>query len=517
MFPGHWARVHPDKAAVVNTATGESRTYRELDERSNRLAQLFHAQGLRRGDHVALLMENHVAYFDVAWAALRSGMYLTAVNRYLTTEEAGYIVGDCEARVVVSSRAMAEVAEGLAEHAPRCERWLAQDGGVEGYEDLDKALAAFPPEPLAEEPAGAYMLYSSGTTGRPKGITRPLPDNGVADNGAVGSGLQKALWGFGEDTVYLSPAPLYHSAPLGFCTAVQICGGTVIMMPKFDVQASLQAIEDHRVTHSQWVPTMFSRMLKLDPAQREGFDLSSHRCAIHAAAPCPRPVKQQMLDWWGDIIYEYYGGTELNGLTHITPQDWRNRPGTVGKSILGVLHVCDEEGRELPAGEPGIVYFERPEITFRYHNDDDKTKSVQHPHHPLWTALGDVGYLDEDGFLFLTDRATFMIISGGVNIYPQEIEDVLIMHPKVADVAVVGVPNEEMGEEVKAVVQPAEGVAPDEALGNEILAYAREHIAHYKCPRSVDFEEELPRLPTGKLYKRLLKDRYWGKHDSGIV
>ncbi|MDP6979697.1 MAG: acyl-CoA synthetase [Myxococcota bacterium] len=517
MYPGHWARIHPDKAAVVNTATGEERTYRELDERSNRLAQLLHAQGLRRGDHVALLMENHVAYFDVAWAALRSGLYLTAVNRYLTADEAGYIVDDCEARVVVSSRAMAEVAEGLPGLAPRCERWLAQDGGVEGYEDLDKALAASSPEPLAEEPAGAYMLYSSGTTGRPKGITRPLADKGVAENGAVNSGLQQKLWGFGEDTVYLSPAPLYHSAPLGFCTAAQICGGTVVMMPKFDPRASLQAIEDHRVTHSQWVPTMFSRMLKLDPGELAGFDLSSHRCAIHAAAPCPRPVKQQMLDWWGDIIYEYYGGTELNGLTHIEPQDWRERPGTVGKSILGVLHVCDEEGTELPAGEPGIVYFERPELTFRYHNDDDKTKSVQHPHHPTWTALGDVGYLDEDGFLFLTDRATFMIISGGVNIYPQEIEDVLIMHPKVADVAVVGVPHEEMGEEVKAVVQPAEGVAPDEALEREILAYARDHISHYKCPRSVDFEAELPRLPTGKLYKRLLKDRYWGKHDSGIV
>ncbi len=517
MYPGHWATVHPEKLAIVNSVTGEGRTYRELDDRSNRLAQLLHAQGLRRGDHMALFMENNVAYFDVVWAAMRSGLYLTAVNRYLTAEEAGYIVDDCEAKVVVSSRAMGEVAEGIPAHAPRCERWLALGGEVEGYEDLDKAMSEFPAEPLAEEPAGGFMLYSSGTTGRPKGITRPLPDKGVAENGKAGSGLHQALWGFDENTIYLSPAPLYHSAPLGFCTAAQISGGTVVMMPKFDPRGSLQAIQDHRVTHSQWVPTMFSRMLKLDPSEREGFDLSSHRCAIHAAAPCPRPVKQQMLEWWGDVIYEYYAGTEVNGFTHITPQDWRNKPGTVGKPILGVIHVCDEEGKELPTGEAGIIYFERDHVPFRYHNDEEKTRSSQHPEHENWSALGDVGYVDEDGYLFLTDRATFMIISGGVNIYPQEIEDALIMHPKVADVAVVGVPNEEMGEEVKAVVQPAEGVEADEDLEAEILAYAREHIAHYKCPRSVDFEAELPRLPTGKLYKRLLKDRYWGKHDSRIV
>ena len=517
MYPGHWASVQPDKLAVVNSGTGEARTYRELDERSNQLAQLLFAYGLRRGDHVALFMENNVAYFDVCWAALRSGLYLTAVNRYLTAEEAGYIVDNCEARVTVSSFGLCDVAEGIPEHAQRCERWLGLGGEMAGYEDLEKAMAAFPAEPLEEEPAGAYMLYSSGTTGRPKGIKRPLPEVSVGENGGAGSAMHRSLWGFDENAVYLSPAPLYHGAPLGFCTAIQICGGTVVMMPKFDPRDSLKAIEDHKVTHSQWVPTMFSRMLKLDPSEREGFDLSTHRCAIHAAAPCPRPVKQQMLDWWGDVIYEYYAGTELNGLTHITPEDWRNRPGTVGKSILGVIHVCDDDGNDVAVGEPGIIYFERPEVAFRYHNDDEKTRSAQHPKHPTWSALGDIGYVDEDGYLFLTDRATFMIISGGVNIYPQEIEDVLIMHPKVADIAVVGAPNEEMGEEVKAVVQPMEGIDANDELAQELLAYAREHIAHYKCPRSVDFEAELPRLPTGKLYKRLLKDRYWGKHDSRIV
>ncbi len=518
MYPGHWAKETPEKSAAIDAQTRETRSYRELDERSNRIARLLHAQGLRRGDHVAIFMENRLAYFDVAWAALRSGLYLTTVNRYLTTEEAGYIVDDCGARALFTSRPLAEVAKDLPSHAPKCERWLCEGGAIDGWEDLEAALAPHPAEPLAEEPAGSFMLYSSGTTGRPKGISRPLPEASIDDEGAVATAtLQRSLWGFDENTVYLSPAPLYHSAPLAFTVATQALGGTVVMMPRFDAQQALQCIEDFRVTHSQWVPTMFSRMLKLDPEDRARADLSSHRVAIHAAAPCPRPVKEQMLDWWGDILYEYYGGTELNGLTHVTPEAWRTKPGTVGKPILGTLHICDEEGKELPPGQDGIVYFELPEMPFAYHNDPEKTKAAQHPQHSNWSALGDVGHLDEDGYLFLTDRATFMIISGGVNIYPQEIEDALIMHPKVADVAVIGVPNEEMGEEVKAVVQPKQGLEPSPELEQEILAYAREHIAHYKCPRSVDFEAELPRLPTGKLYKRILKDRYWGKHDSRIV
>ena len=294
--------------------------------------------------------------------------------------------------------------------------------------------------------------------------------------------MQKQLWNFGSDTVYLSPAPMYHSAPLGFSTGTQALGGTVVMMPKFDPLLALQAIQDYRVTASQWVPTMFSRMLKVPEAERSGYDLSSHKVAIHAAAPCPKQVKQQMFDWWGPILYEYYGGTEFNGLTHVTPQDWLKHPGTVGKSVFGTLHVCDESGDKVPNGESGLVYFEQPQMPFEYFHDKDKTKSAQHPKHPNWSALGDVGYIDDEGYLFLTDRATFMIISGGVNIYPQEIEDAMVMHPKVADVAVVGVPNEEMGEEVKAVVQLAPGVAPSPEVQAELIAYAREHIAHYKCP-----------------------------------
>ena len=517
MYPGHWATVFPDKPAVVDAQTGAVRTYRELDERSNRLAQLLWVHGLRRGDHISIFMENHLAYFDVVWAAFRSGLYLTTVNRYLTDEEAGYIVDNSESRALVASQALAETATRLPALAPRCHVWLMADGPQGDFQDFDEAIAAYPAAPLAEQPTGGFMLYSSGTTGRPKGILRPLPETAIDDEAGAVAGLQQALWGFDANTVYLSPAPLYHSAPVGFCQAVQALGGTVVMLRRFDPVHALQAIADHKVTHSQWVPTMFTRMLKLPAGERSGFDLSSHKVAIHAAAPCPREVKQRMFDWWGPILYEYYGGTEMNGFTHCGPDEWLAHPGTVGKAILGTLHVCDEQGVELPNGEPGIVYFELPAMPFEYLKDAQKTKDAQHPQHPNWSALGDVGYVDDDGYLYLTDRATFMIISGGVNIYPQEIEDALALHPKIQDVAVIGAPNEEMGEEVKAVVQPVDGVAPDAALAAEIIAYARDRIAHYKCPKSVDFRAELPRLPTGKLYKRLLKDEYWGKTGSRIV
>ncbi len=517
MYPGKWAEVSPDKPAVIDSVTGAQRTYRELNDRSNQLARLMHDRGLRRGDHVSIFAENQVAWFDVVWAALRSGLYLTTVNRYLTDEEAGYIVENSESRVLIATRSRADVARNIPQYAPNCHSWLMLDGAIDGYEDFETAVAAHPAEPLEEQPAGAFMLYSSGTTGRPKGILRPLPEASIEEDSNLVGGLQSMLWGFDEQSVYLSPAPLYHSAPLAFCTGTQSLGGTVVMMPRFDPVHALAAIEEHRITHSQWVPTMFSRMLKLDEEARHRHDLSSHKVAIHAAAPCPPMVKEQMFDWWGRILYEYYAGTEINGMTHTGPDDWFEHPGTVGRPILGVIHICDEDGRELPVGEPGIVYFELPATPFEYLKDPEKTKEAQHPEHPNWSALGDVGYVDEDGFLYLTDRATYMIISGGVNIYPQEIEDAMVMHPKVLDVAVIGVPNEEMGEEVKAVVQPAPGVAPDVALEAELVAYAREHIAHYKCPRSVDFRDELPRLPTGKLYKRLLKDEYWGKEGSRIV
>ena len=505
---------------MVCARTGEVLTYAELDARSNRLARLLWDEGLRRGDHIAVFLENHLRYFEVAWAAFRSGLYLTTVNRYLTAPEAGYIVDDCEARALVSSRALHPVAAAIPGHARGCTRFLVVDGPPEGasdpFEAYEDAVEPYSPEPLAEEPLGEFMLYSSGTTGRPKGVMRPLSSRSVSA-GLPMAHIVKGLFGVGSDSVYLSTAPLYHSAPIGFCTAVQSLGGTVVLMDRFDACEALRAMETHSVTHSQWVPTMFTRLLKLPPEERDSFDLSAHRMAVHSAAPCPRKVKERMLAWWGPILHEYYGGTEAHGLTYVGPEDWLAHPGTVGRAVLGTIHVCDEEGTELPAGEPGLVYFENDRVSFAYHRDPAKTQGSRHPRHPTWAAMGDVGYVDDEGYLYLTDRATFMIISGGVNIYPQEIENELTLHPKVEDVAVIGVPHPEFGEEVKAVVQPVAGVHPDGALAEELISYAREHLAPYKCPRSVDFEDELPRLPTGKLYKRLLKDRYWGRGDSRIV
>jgi fatty-acyl-CoA synthase len=520
MYPGHHAQAVPDKPAAISARTSEVLTYAELDARSNRLAQLLRAEGLRRGDHIAVFLENHLRYFEVIWAAYRSGLYLTTVNRYLTAPEAAYIVGDCGAQVLVSSRALHEVARGIPEDASGCRRFLVVDGVPEGasdrFEGYEQAIEEHPAEPLDEEPLGELMLYSSGTTGRPKGITRPLSDRPVSGGLAMNAVL-KGLFRVNADSVYLSPAPLYHSAPIGFCASIQSIGGTVVMMDRFDAREALQLLERHAVTHSQWVPTMFTRMLKLPEEERAGFDLSAHQVAIHAAAPCPQKVKEQMFAWWGPILHEYYGGTELNGLTYVGPEDWLAHPGTVGRAVMGTIHICDEDGEELPTGEPGIVYFERDRPVFAYHKDPEKTRSAQHPKHPGWTALGDVGYVDDEGFLYLTDRASFMIISGGVNIYPQEIENELIMHPKVEDVAVIGIPHPEFGEEVKAIVQPVVGIDADDELAEELMAFARERLAPYKCPRSIDFESELPRLPTGKLYKRLLKDRYWGGKESRIV
>ena len=515
MYPGNWAKKSPDKKAVINSLTDEYITFGQLDAQSNQLAQFLHARGLRRGDHIALFMENHLAYFIVAWAAMRSGLYITPISRYLTPDETAYILEDCGAKALVTSATMTVSGE-FEEHAPRCEIKLSVGGGHAGYEDFSDAIAPYPTAPLFSQPVGAMMPYSSGTTGRPKGVIRPLPDQNIDDPDYRNGDLQSALWNFDDQTIYLSPAPLYHTAPFGFCMATLALGGTVVMMPKFDALGALQAIENYGVTHSQWVPTMFSRLLKLD-IDRQQFDLSSLKVAIHAAAPCPKQVKAEMLEWWGDVIYEYYAGSELNGLTHVTPEEWKKHPGTVGKPVMGTLHICDDEGNEQPVGDPGLIYFEQPEATFEYHNDDDKTRSVRHPHHDNWSALGDVGYVNDEGYLFLTDRATFMIISGGVNIYPQEIEDALTVHPKVADVAVIGVPNAEMGEEVKAVVQLEPGIDANEATEQELLTYTRDHIAHYKCPRSVDFMDELPRSAAGKLYKRRIKDMYWGDAKSRIL
>ncbi len=507
MYLADHARLTPGKPAMISADTGEVVTFGELNEASNRLAQLFHARGLRRGDHLAVLMENNLHFMAPVWAGFRSGFYVTTVNRYLPADEAAYIVNDCGAAAIVTSYEKRETAAALAELIPNCKIRLMVGGTIPGWESYEEALASASPEPLAQEWIGDSMLYSSGTTGRPKGILRPLPDRTAADGFAFRQ--QANRYGYGPDTVYLSPAPLYHAAPLGFVLGVQSFGGTVVMMERFDAEQALALIEKYRVTHSQWVPTMFVRMLKLPESARAGRDLSSHQIAVHAAAPCPVEVKRQMIEWWGPILFEYYAGTEGSGSTTITSEDWLAHPGSVGKAAIGVLHICDADGNDLPPGEAGLIYFERETATFEYHNDPVKTRAARHPEHENWNALGDVGYLDADGYLYLTDRQAFMIISGGVNIYPQGIEDALITHPKVADVAVFGVPDAEMGEAVKAVVEVAPGQTPSDELAAELMDHARSKLARYMVPRSIDFIAEMPRLPTGKLYKRVLRDAHW--------
>ena len=507
MYLADHARLTPDKPAMISADTGRAVTFAELNERSNRLAQFLYAQGLRRGDHIAVLMENNLAFMEPVWAAFRSGLYVTTINRYLPADEAAYIASDCGAKALITSYAKRDTAAELLDLIPNCPIRLMVGGVIPGWASYEDAVASCSPEPLAQEWMGDSMLYSSGTTGRPKGILRPLPEITPAEGFETRQASNR--YELSAQSVYLSPAPLYHAAPLAYVLTVQSFGGTVVMMERFDPEQALHLIEKHRVTHSQWVPTMFVRMLKLPPEVRTRYDLSSHKVAVHAAAPCPVEVKRQMIEWWGPILYEYYAGTEASGSTFITSEDWLKHPGSVGRAALGVLHICDEDGNELPVGETGLVYFEREAPTFEYHNDPAKTASARHPKHPNWNALGDVGYLDEDGYLYLTDRKAFMIISGGVNIYPQAIEDALVTHPKVADVAVFGVPDPEMGEAVKAVIEPAPGQTPSDDLAAELMTYARERLAHYMAPRSIDFIEEMPRLPTGKLYKRILRDAYW--------
>jgi fatty-acyl-CoA synthase len=392
---------------------------------------------------------------------------------------------------------------------------ISAAGHVPGFDRYSKLIATAGRAGLTSESEGREMLYSSGTTGRPKGVRKSLPGTPLGDPSAVpvqvAAGI--ASLGGGPSSVYLSPAPLYHSAPLVYSMSMHRLGATVVVMERFDPRQCLEVIARYRVTHAQFVPTMFVRMLRLPPEERNAFDVSSLRFVVHAAAPCPIPVKRQMIEWWGPIIHEYYSGTEDIGSSHITAQEWLAHPGSVGRP-RDECHIVDADGLELPPGQPGVIYFAGGR-SFEYYNDPEKTASVTNDRG--WRTLGDIGYLDEDGYLYLTDRQAHMIIAGGVNIYPQEAENILAGHPGVADVAVIGVPDDEMGEAVKAVVQPADPGAAGPDLEEELLAYCRAELAGYKCPRSVDFVTELPRDDNGKLYKRRLRERYWEGHQSLVV
>lgn len=509
MYPGNFVALTPDKPAIVRPSTGETLTYRELDENSLRLAKYLQSVGLRPGDHMALISDNDLRVMEVYWAALRSGLYITVVNWHLTADEAAYVVDDCGAKALIVSAGAAAAVDTAPGAYPSVEHRLVYGGSLAGFEDYAAAVAEFDTTPLVDQPRGQDMLYSSGTTGRPKGIKPKLPDGQVQDIPDPYTAVFAPMYGFDTDTVYLCPAPLYHAAPLRFCGIIQSVGGTVILMDRFEPEEALALIDRYRVTASQWVPTMFVRMLKLSDDVRAKYDVSSMKVAVHAAAPCPPEIKRAMIEWWGPVINEYYASTEGSGATFINSEQALAHPGSVGRDgVMGFVRICDDEGTELPTGSIGTVWWERDARPFEYHNDPEKTEKATHPDHPTWTTSGDIGYLDEDRFLYLTDRAAFMIISGGVNIYPQEAENVLTLHPKVYDVAVIGVPHEEMGEEVKAVVQLADGIEPGPEVEQELLEYVRSKVSHFKAPRSIDFSNDLPRTPTGKLVKHKLRARY---------
>ena len=504
MHPIAHAQARPDHPAIIMAASGETVSYRQLDETANRFAHLLRSRGIGAGGHFGLLMENNALYLQLVWGSQRSGAMMVPISTRLTAPEIAYILRDCDAKLLVTSTYFADRIEALRALCPECE-FLVLDG--EGEEDLAAALADQPDAPLSDPVPGQYMLYSSGTTGRPKGVRPRAPDSDDIQAAVPLVGLAVMGAGMPADgsMVYLSPAPLYHAAPLGWCTTAHRLGGTVVVMEKFDPETALQAIERYGVTDSQWVPTHFVRMLKLEPSQREGYDLSSHQRALHAAAPCPVPVKQAMIEWWGPVVNEYYAGSEGIGMTLVKAQEWLERPGTVGKAIFGTLHICGPDGAELPPGEDGLIYFENAVLP-TYHNDPAKTAEAMHP--KGWMTLGDIGHVDAEGYLYLTDRKSHMIITGGVNVYPQEVENLLVSHPKVMDAAVIGAPDPDLGEKVVAVVQPLDMGQAGEALEAELRAYLEPELSRIKMPRLFEFRSELPREANGKLYKRELRDEF---------
>lgn len=516
MYPGTQVKQRAEQAAFIMASTGEVVTYAELEARSNRLAHLLRAHGLHRLDHYSIFMENNNRYLEACAAGERSGLYYTCINSYLSATELAYILNNSESKVLITSRACYEVAREAVRACPNITFCLIVDGDTddEQFVPLDEATKGLPETPVDDESLGTAMLYSSGTTGRPKGILRVLPDQPPAQLPEMFSSILDR-WRYRDGLIYLSPAPLYHAAPQRAVNLTIRSGGTAIIMEKFDPERYLQLVEKYHVTHSQLVPTMFSRMLKLPEATRSRYDVSSLEVAVHAAAPCPVSVKRQMIDWWGPILLEYYGSSEGVGSTLCDSYEYLAHPGTVGKIVQGTLHILDELMQPVAAGTPGTLWFEASDV-FQYFKNEKKTAESTSPDGSLVT-VGDIGYLDDEGYLYLTDRAAFTIVSGGVNIYPQECEDLLITHPKVADAAVFGVPNEDLGEEVKGVVQLMPEIEPSPEVEAELISFCRAHLAHLKCPRTIDFDPELPRLPTGKLYKRSLKDRYWGQKASRIL
>jgi long-chain acyl-CoA synthetase len=505
-----WTEKIPEQPALIFGERDLTVSYAELEAASNRVAQALRSWGLKPGDGVAVVLKNEPAFFEIYWGATRAGCYFTPINWHLASDEVRYIVENSDAKAFFASSDLGGLVESLSPEGSELRARVAVGGSLDGFLSYEETMREMPAERIADECEGANMLYSSGTTGRPKGVRPPLAANPLGEGPAamLAVGFQM-LFGMQEGDRYLCPGPLYHAAPLQFSSMQHRTGGTVVVMEKFDPENALRFIEQYEVTTSQWVPTHFNRMLSLPEEIRGRYDLSGLRLAIHAAAPCPIPIKQKMIDWWGPKILEYYAGTEGGG-TLIQSEDWLTHQGSVGRHWSGgTVHILDENYESITEPDvDGMVYFDAPEdpkARFRYHKDETKTAET---YHESRFTLGDIGHLDADGFLYLTDRKSHMIISGGVNIYPQETENCLSDHPAVEDVAVIGVPDQDMGEAVKAVVQLRPGFAASPELAEEMIAWVRERIARYKAPRSVSFVAELPRQENGKIYKRLLRDQF---------
>jgi long-chain acyl-CoA synthetase len=503
--PDDHADQAPDSTAVVVPATGRRISYRTMVDQSKRLANVLRENGLRPGDHVAIVMTNVPEYFEVVWAARRAGYFYTAVNWHLTPGEVRYMLENSESKALIASADLAGVADQAAAGLPGLTLRLLVGGDRPGWDDYAATVARAGTTPLGPEIEGQAMLYSSGTTGRPKGIVHTKIDTGRPFGDVAGDILWVNRYGLDQSTVTLNVGPLYHAAPLVSAMSTHRHGGTVVLPPKFDAEQALRAIECYRVTYAQFVPTMFIRLLRLPEAVRRRYDVSSLRAVAHSAAPCPVEVKRRMIEWFGPVINEYYSATEAAGHVSIRSEEWLAHPGSVGRVAPGSVAITDESGRELPPGDDGIIWFTRPANQFSYHGDPEKSASMFND--KGWARMGDIGHLDGDGYLFITGRSDHTIISGGVNIYPREIEDLLIEHPAVDDVAVIGVPDDEYGESVKAVVTLRDGYAADAGLERDIIDWTRARLAHYKCPRSVTFVESLPRSVAGKMMKYRLAEQ----------
>ena len=508
------AAANPDRVAVIDPDHTEHRAGDLLAD-AHRITNGLRALGLQTDDVIAVLLPNGADYLKILLSVLQSGWHLVPISYQLTASEVAYIIDDSGAKAFVAHERFSEAATGAAEQTSLPPEALLGVGGIDGFTDFAAFTAAQSSDEPPDRLAGGLMNYTSGTTGRPKGVRRPLPQID-ADTQAEMFGFLNFLFGnAGPDHIHLAVAPLYHTAVMNFVQAALHHGQTVVLMDKWTPEGTLERIERYGVTSTHMVPTMFHRLLKLPESERSRYEVSSLSHVIHSAAPCPIPTKRAMLDWWGPVIYEYYGATEGGG-TLATPEDWEKKPGTVGKPWpISEIKVLDDDGNELPPGQIGTVWMKMGDRKFEYHKDSDKTASTWNEQG--FFTVGDAGELDEDGFLFLRDRKSDMIISGGVNIYPAETESVLLQHPEVIDAAVFGIPHEEWGEEVKAVVEPADMATAGPELEQQLLAHCAEHLAKFKCPKSIDFLDDFPRTPTGKLLKRKLRDPYWEGRESAIV